>query len=115
MTEETKNFLLSYGTNKRLLSMIEYEKEYFSNDSEPDATCDAHSEEVLIRSRMLEVRRFINNIEDGNCRLMLFYHYIRGFPVEKCAEMMNISRTSGFRLKKKALLLAAQKRGNTAA
>ena len=31
---------------------------------------------------------------------LLFYHYVKGFSVEKCAEMMDIGRTSAFRLKK---------------
>ncbi|MEE0969149.1 MAG: DUF1492 domain-containing protein [Clostridia bacterium] len=107
---EARRFLESYKVNKKLLSMLKYEKDYFSDESDCDSLgLPFGGDEVLLRSRMLEVRRFISNIEDGNCRLLLFYHYIKGFSVEKCAEMMNIGRTSGFRIKKRALAIASEK------
>lgn len=108
--DKVKKFLESYGTNKKMLKMMRYEREYFSEEGDADDSClIPGGDEVLIKSRMFEVRRFVANFEDSNCKLLLFYHYIKGFSVEKCAEMMNTSRTSGFRLKKRALALAANK------
>lgn len=108
---ETKKFLESYSANKKLLGMMKYEKEYFSGDRcDDEATLIPCADEVLIKSKMFEVRRFIMNLEDGNEKLMLFYHYIRGLSVEKCAEMMDISRTSGFRLRRRAIERASRKR-----
>lgn len=106
---ETKRFLESYKANKKLLGMMKYEKEFFLPEPD-DLTLLSAPDEVLIRSRMFEVRRFIMNFEDGNEKLMLFYHYIRGVSVEKCAEMMDISRTSGFRVLRRAIGQAAEKR-----
>ncbi len=107
-TKAIRSFLESYGTNKKLLSMLEYEEDFFKDEASPDPFTMPEADTVLIRARMLEVRRYISNIEDGNCKLLLFYHYIRGFPVEKCAELMNIGRTTAFRIKKKALLLGVK-------
>ena len=35
-------------------------------------------------------------------KLLLYYHYVKGENVERCAELLGISRSSGFRLKKRA-------------
>ena len=100
-----KRFLESYGINKKMLTMAKYSKEYFSGEIEEDLlTCCG--DEAFIKAKMFEVRRFIMSIDDGKAKLMLFHHYVKGFSVERCAEMMNISRTSGFRLRKRALEIA---------
>ena len=107
---EVKRFLESYQINKRMLKMMQYEKLFFSDESDNESLLPIPGgDEVLVKSKMMETRRFISNLEDGNCKLLLFYHYIKGFSVEKCAEMMNIGRTSGFRLRRRALSLAAEK------
>ncbi len=106
---EVKKFLESYGINKKMLRMMKYEKEYFSKESDSDdALPIPGGDEILIKSKMIEVRRFVAGLEDGNCKLLIFYHYIKGFSIEKCAEMMNIGRTSGFRLRRRALSCAAK-------
>ena len=45
-----------------------------------------------------------------NCdeKLMLYNIFVKGHSVERCAELMGISRSSAFRLKKRALVLAAE-------
>lgn len=105
-----KKFLEGYGASKNILKMMEYEKEYFADESKShadDALIVPGGDEVLLKSKMYDVRRFILGMEDGKEKALLFYHYIRGFSVEKCSEMMGIGRTSAFRLKKKALASAA--------
>ena len=107
---DVKRFLESYKINKKMLKMMQYEKLFFSGEGDNENLLPIPGgDEVLVKSKMMETRRFIANLEDGNCKLMLFYHYIKGFSVEKCAEMMNIGRTSGFRLRRRALSLAAEK------
>lgn len=109
---KTVEFLESYRTNKRMLAMMRYEKDYFSgekNDHETekeDFLLLPGGDEVLLKNRMYTVRRFIMSLGDSDQKTLLFYHYIKGFSVEKCAELMNIGRTSAFRLKKKALSTA---------
>lgn len=105
-----KKYLEGYGASKSILKMMEYEKEYFADKSkahDDDALIVPGGDEVLLKSKMYDVRRFILGMEDGKEKALLFYHYIRGFSVEKCSEMMGIGRTSAFRLKKKALASAA--------
>ena len=105
-----KKYLEGYGASKSILKMMEYEKEYFADESkahDDDALIVPGGDVVLLKSKMYDVRRFILGMEDGKEKALLFYHYIRGFSVEKCSEMMGIGRTSAFRLKKKALASAA--------
>ncbi len=107
---DVKNFLESYGTNKKMIQMLAYEREYFGAESEGDSLLMLPGgDEVLLRSKMFDVRKFITTLDNNNCKLLLYYHYIRGNSVEKCAELLGISRTSGFRLKRRAIELAAQK------
>lgn len=109
---EMKKYFEGYGASKKLLRMMKYEKDFFggeNRDDSEDILLIPGGDEVMLKSKMYDIRRFIVNMDDGNEKTLLFYHYIRGFSVEKCSEMMNIGRTSAFRLKKKALLKAAEK------
>ena len=105
--KETENFLKGYALNMKLLRLDRYERTYFGyRDGDDGAFNDA----PLARARMFEIRHFIMEMKNSDEKLLLYYHYVRCEPVEKCAELLGISRSSGFRLKKKALALAAQKR-----
>ena len=105
--KETENFLKGYALNMKLLRLDRYERTYFGyRDGDDGAFNDA----PLARARMFEIRHFIMEMKNSDEKLLLYYHYVRCEPVERCAELLGISRSSGFRLKKKALALAAQKR-----
>ncbi len=109
---EVKKYLEGYEASKKLLRMMKYEKDFFGNENEDDSEdilLIPGGDEMMLKSKMYDIRRFIVSMDDGNEKTLLFYHYIRGFSVEKCSEMMNIGRTSAFRLKKKALLAAAKR------
>ena len=97
-----ENYLKGYVLNQKLLRLDRYERTYFgyrdSEESIPDAP--------LARAKMFEIRHFIMELENSDEKLLLYYHYIRGETVEKCAELLGISRSSGFRLKKRALAVA---------
>ncbi len=108
------SYLESYRSNKKLIQMMRYEKEYFKEDYEEglkdgDYLSLPVGDEVLLRSAMFKVRKFIMSIRENDCRLILYYHYIKGQPVTKCAELLGVSRTSAFRLRKKALSVAETK------
>ena len=62
---------------------------------------------ALARARMYEIRHFINSLPNCDEKLFLYYRYVRGESVERCAEMLGISRSSAYRLKNRALSLAA--------
>ena len=97
------NYLRGYQIYSKLLKLDRYERNYFGyKDGEDNLSVDA----PLARAKMFEVRHFISEMKNCDEKLLLYYHYIRGEPVEKCSELLGISRSSGFRLKKRALILA---------
>ena len=99
------NYLKGYRLNEKLLKLDKYERTYFGyTDNGEYPACDS----AFCRAKMFEIRHFIMDIKNGDEKLMLYYHYIRGESVERCAELLGISRSSGFRLKKRALELAAK-------
>ena len=108
--KEIDNYLKGYALNMKLLRRDRYERSYFGyKDGEDSVFNDA----PLARARMFEIRHFIMEMKNSDEKLLLYYHYVRGESVEKCAELLGISRSSAFRLKKRALTLAARKRGET--
>ena len=100
------DFLKGYRTNQKLLAMERYEKEFFSKD---ERDIEFLGEMPLARARMYEIRHFVNEIKNSDEKLLLYYHYIKGESVERCGELLRISRSSAFRLKSRALLLANEK------
>jgi len=98
------NYLRGYQLNRKLLRIDRYEKEYLSQDN---MDIEAFGEEPLARARMFEIRHFVMRMENSDEKLFLYYHYIKGQPVEKCAELLSVSRSTAFRLKERALKKAA--------
>lgn len=100
-------YLRGYGFQGKLLRLARYETSYFgkSRDCEVDA-----GDAPLARARMFEVRHFIMSLPNGDEKILLYYHYIRGESIERCAELLGIARSSGYRLKKRALNLAIELR-----
>ncbi len=107
--KEAEDFLRGYRLHYKLLKLDKYERRYFDYKDGEDS---AFSDLPMSRIKMFEVRHFIMDMKNCDEKLLLYYHYIRGESVEKCAELLHISRSSGFRLKKKALMLAARQRQN---
>ena len=103
-----EGYLKGYALNKKLLRMERYEKEFFGDRSREEGE-ELFGEGALARARMFEIRHFIMELENCDEKLLLYYHYIKGESVERCGELLGISRSSAFRMKHRALLLAAQK------
>jgi hypothetical protein len=58
---------------------------------------------------MYGVRAFINNLKcDSNSKLLLYWHYIRGESVARCADIIGVSRAGAFRVRHRALEAAAR-------
>ncbi len=100
-------YLKGYQTSRRLLRLDRYEREFLGYRETSD---EILGDSAMARARMFQIRHFIINLKNGDEKLLLYYHYVRGESVEKCAELLGISRASGFRLKKKALALAAKEK-----
>ena len=101
--EIIENYLKSYKFCRRVLSLKNYEDKYFDT---LEWECESPAEFSIARAKMFEVRHFILGMKNGNEKLFLYYHYVHCNSVERCAELLGISRASGFRMKKKALASA---------
>ena len=74
-----------------------------------DASFNDDSAETVYRAKMFEIRAFVLSIDQTPEKMLLYYYYIKGFTLEKCAQILGISRRSVYRLKIKALDLALEK------
>ena len=101
-----ENYLKGYKFNRRLLMMKNYEEKYFDT---LEWESESPAEFSLARAKMYEIRHFLLGMDNSNEKLILYYHYVRNEPIERCAELLGISRSSGFRLKRRALAAAYRK------
>lgn len=109
----TEDYLKGYALCEKMLKLDKYERAYFAYD---ERNSEYKSNDcALCRAKMFEIRHFIMSMKNSDEKLLLYYHYIRGETVERCAELLGISRSSGFRLKKKAVALAAESLENKGA
>lgn len=107
--EEMRNYLSGYKLARDLLALDKYEREFIrSREWETERPGDVS----LSRVKMFEIRHFILNLPNSNEKILLYLHYIDCEPIERCGSIMGISRSSAFRLKKKALALAYAHRKN---
>ena len=104
--KNTENYLNSYKFCRQLLNMKNYEDRYFET---LEWESESPAEFSLARAKMFEIRHFILDLRNSKEKLLLYYHYVRGETVERCGELLGISRSSAFRLKKKALEMAFER------
>ena len=119
---KAEEYLSSYRHGVRMLDCMRYGRQFMGSEVLPEDPLLYWSEtyedresdldgadETIIRARMYSVRQFISELKcDSNTRLLLYWHYIRGVTVTRCAEMMDISRAGAFRVRKRALECAAK-------
>jgi hypothetical protein len=117
-----EEYLSSYRHGARMLECMRYGKQFMGSEVLPEDPLLYWSEtyedreedsdgadEAIIRARMFSVRQFISELKcDSNTRILLYWHYIRGVSVTRCAEMMDMSRAGAFRVRKRALECAAK-------
>ena len=119
---EAEEYLSSYRHGVRILDCMRYGRQFMGSEVLPEDPLLYWSEtyeektsnldgadETIIRARMYGVRQFISELKcDSNTRLLLYWHYIRGVSVTRCAEMMDMSRAGAVRVRKRALECAAK-------
>ncbi len=105
--KQTEDYLKGYQLCRKMLRLDRYERKFFGYREEVD---EMPSEAPGLRATMFGIRHFVMSLDNCDEKLLLYYHYIRGEPVEKCAELLGFSRASAFRLKKKAIAKATEKR-----
>ena len=103
-------YLSNYGSLQKMLEVNRYEKEIRGEKigMEADPYGLLEEDEACLMSKLYEIRAFILEIPATNEKLLLYYHYVHGESLMQCAELLDISRASEYRLKKRALKLAAE-------
>lgn len=106
--KKTENFLLGYKRNKLLLQIEKYEEDNRDEfePSEYEEFPDVTNELIGARMEMYKVRHFIMDLPNCEEKLLLYFHYVKGESIERCSELIGVSRRSAFRLRHKAMLLA---------
>lgn len=94
---EVIELLKQYSVCKKFLDAQAYAKEYFN----PYDTQKIDKQEVY-ESRIHAIESLIQLLEPSDEYTLLHLHYIKGIPIEKCAECMYMSRRTAFRMLKKA-------------
>ena len=102
--EEARNYLESYLIYARMLAGNRYARTYLGElpDGEKSAADDP-----FLKANMLGVRGFIMGLPACREKMLLYYRYLHGHPVEKCAELLGVSRRTAFRIAADALRFAA--------
>ncbi len=106
--ERARNFLCGYQLCLDMLNLRQYERKRASVFSE---TCDCEDilagSEAYWKARMYEVSTLLGAMKNGREKLMLYYHYVRGESIEHTANLLGVSRRTGYRLHQKGLLSAS--------
>lgn len=105
--EDIKIYLGEYLLTKQMIAVSRYERRFADDETDIDADDSPGGDEALWRAKMLEIRRFIMSLSADSKRLILYYHFIRNQPIEKCAEYLGVSRATAFRIYNDALRCAA--------
>lgn len=96
---EVIELLKQYSMCKRFIDSQAYAKEYFN----PHNTQQIDEKE-LYEARMHAIESLIQLLSPSDEYTILRLHYIKVLSVEKCAESMNLSRRTAYRMLKKAHL-----------
>lgn len=108
--EEMKNYLSGYKLSRDLLELEKYEREFLRSH---EWTSERPGDLTLARAQMFEIRHFILSLPNSSEKILLYLHYIDCEPIERCGSIMSISRSSAFRLKRRALSLACEHKYNS--
>lgn len=106
--EQTRDFLCGYQLCMDMLNLRKYERKRAYHFDDPCRCEDLLlGSEVFWRARMHEVAHLINSMRNGREKLILYYHYIGGESIERAADLLGVSRRTGYRIHKKGLLQAS--------
>ncbi len=98
MTEnEVKELLKQYSMYKKFIDAQASVNKYFNLDCTQKI-----DEKELYEARIQSIESLMELLKPSNEYTLLYLHYVKGIAVEICAEYMYMSRSSVFRLLKKA-------------
>ena len=106
--EAVRNFLCGYQLCLDMLNLRRYERKRADQfDDEFDGEDILSGNEAYWRARMFAVGSLIEKMKNGREKLMIYYHYVRGESIEHAANLLDVSRRTGYRLHERGLLSAS--------
>lgn len=106
--ERARDFLCGYQMCMDMLHLRQYERKRAYHFDDPCRCEDLLlGSEAFWRARMHEVAHLINSMKNGREKLILYYHYIGGESIERAADLLGVSRRTGYRIHQKGLAQAA--------
>jgi len=106
--EEVRNFLCGYQLCLEMLNLKRYERKRASCFSdECDCVDVLAGNESFWRARMFEVSSLISSMKNGREKVILYCHYIKGESIEHAADILGVSRRTGYRIHQRGLLMAS--------
>ena len=104
--EEVRQFLCSYQLCLDLLNLRKHERRRAKKFDEPFVCDDVlEGSESLWRLRIYEVQELISSMRNCREKVLLYYHYVRSMSIEHAADMIGVSRRTGYRLHRKGLFM----------
>ena len=101
---DINRYLRDYRRTYSMLRSSSLTKRFSDGD-----TLSADADEAIFRSKMFEIRSLILSVEQTPEKMLLYYYYVKGYTLDRCARVLGISRRSVYRLKLRALDLALEK------
>ncbi len=106
--ERTRDFLCGYQLCMDMLNLRKYERKRAYHFDDPCRCEDLLlGSEAFWRARMHEVAHLINSMRNGREKLILYYHYIGGESIERAADLLGVSRRTGYRIHQRGLIQAS--------
>lgn len=104
--ESAKEYLCGYRLCADLLRLKRYERKR-ERAFEELCRCEdvLMGNEAFWRARMFEVEQLISSLRNGREKLLLYYRYLKGESVERAADLMGVSRRTGYRIHRRGLLV----------
>ncbi len=99
----TENYLSGYKFCRRILNLKNYEKRYVET---LEWERSFPTELTLAKAKMFEIRHFVLSLPNSDEKMMLYFHYIKCETIERSGEMLGVSRSTAFRLKRRGLEMA---------
>ena len=104
-----KDFMNGYRMCRDLLGLRQYERKREAARGEESGFADVMAgDEAFWRARMHAVGSILGKMKNGREKLMLYYHFIKGYSVEHIAVRLGVSRRTGFRILDRGLLMVSQ-------
>jgi len=102
--ELARNYLCGYRLCAQMLELWRYDRKRARYEDELCVSSELlGAEETVWRLRMQEIESTVLSLVGARERRLLFYRYLRGERMERCAELIGVSRRTAFRVHQKAL------------